>query len=201
MKIQTLKLSLLVCLVSSFVLIDGPYQIGDTVKDFQVKSISGQMVSLKNYDDQKALIVTFMCNTCPIVQLYDQRIKDLYQMYAPKGVALLGINANSPKRQPGDSFEKMKEKAEKQGYTFDYAIDETQAVAKAFGATHTPQAFLLKRIDTDWQLVYMGAIDNAPQDPANISKQYLKDAIEAILIDKEVKTTKTKAVGCSIKWL
>lgn len=205
MKTYLPLLILVILLFSSFakpeLTFTTPYQIGDMVKDFHLKSVSNKMVSLKDYQNQKGVVVIFICNTCPIVQLYEQRIKDLHAFYSAKGYPVLAINANSAQRQPGDSFEKMQEKATKQSYPFDYLLDETQEVAKSFGATNTPQAYLLQQTPQGWQLQYMGAVDNSAQDPNAVTKTYLKNAIDALLAGKEVKTTKTKAVGCSIKWL
>src|SRR5690606_10974089 len=176
------------------------YEVGDTVQDFRLKNFDGKMVSLADYRDQKGVILIFDCNTCPYSKAYNQRIIDLHEKYSPKGFPVVTINANDPKMSPGDSFEEMVKRAENKGYTFPYLVDESQEVARAFGATNTPHVFLLSKSGSDFIVGYIGAIDNNSRNASSADKRYVENAIGAILEGKQVPVKKTKAVGCGIKY-
>lgn len=176
------------------------YQVGDAVQNFKLKNVDGKMVSLSDYRDQKGVILIFDCNTCPYSKAYNQRIIDLHEKYSPKGFPVVTINANDPKMSPGDSFEEMVKRAENKGYTFPYLVDESQEVARAFGATNTPHVFLLSKSGSDFIVGYIGAIDNNSRNASSADKRYVENAIGAILEGKQVPVKKTKAVGCGIKY-
>lgn len=176
------------------------YEVGDTVKDFTLKNTDGKMISLSDYDNAKGIIVVFDCNTCPFSKAYNDRIMELNKKYKKSDFPLIAINANDPGMSPGDSFEAMVAQAKKKGYDFPYLFDETQNVAKSFGATNTPHVFVLKKEDDTFKVAYVGAIDNNAKSENNVSKRYVEDAVDAILADKAIPTTKTKAIGCGIKY-
>lgn len=176
------------------------YQVGDAVKDFELKGISGEMVSLENYDDAKGFILIFDCNTCPYSQAYLDRIKGLHAKYADKGYPVVAIQPNDPSRSPGDSFEKMVAYANENGYKHAYLYDETQEVARRFGATNTPHVYVLNKDDGKYVVNYIGAIDNNTRSAADADKKYVEDAVDALLKGQKPSVTKTKAIGCTIKW-
>ncbi len=176
------------------------YEIGDSVTDFKLKNVDGKMVALSDYKSAKGVIVIFDCNTCPYSKAYNERIQALNKNYASKGFPVIAINANSPEISPGDSFEEMKAVAKKKNYEFPYLIDETQQVAKSFGASNTPHVFVLQHVGNDFKVAYIGAIDNNTRDAANADKKYVEEAVEALLAGKTIPTEKTKAIGCGIKW-
>lgn len=176
------------------------YGIGDTVADFKLKNVDGKMVSLTDFKNSKGVIVVFDCNTCPVSKAYNTRIMELSKKYGSKGFPLVAINANSPEVSPGDSFEEMISVAKKKNYDFPYLVDETQDVAKSFGATNTPHVFVLKNESGAFKVAYIGAIDNNSRDASSADKRYVEDAVDALLTNKEVPTPKTKAIGCGIKW-
>jgi peroxiredoxin len=176
------------------------YGVGDTVSDFKLKSVDGKFVSLADFKDAKGVIVIFDCNTCPFSKAYNDRIVALDQKFSSKGFPLIAINSNDPEVSPGDSFEEMVSHAKEKGYKFPYLFDETQSVAKAFGATNTPHVFVLKRDGKKFSVAYIGAIDNNVKDESAADKKYVEHAVEALLAGKEVSITKTKAMGCGIKW-
>src|SRR5690606_19754916 len=176
------------------------YEVGDTVADFKLKNVNGKMVSLSDYTSSKGVIVIFDCNTCPYSKAYNERILELNKNYASKGFPVVAIQPNDPAISPGDSFDEMVKQAERKKYDFPYLFDETQSVSRAFGATNTPHVFLLKNNGGKFSVAYIGAIDDAPRDAAGVSKKYVEEAINAILSSKEVPSTKTKAIGCTIKW-
>jgi peroxiredoxin len=176
------------------------YEVGDLVADFKLKNTTGKTVSLSDYKTAKGVIVVFDCNTCPYSKAYNERIIALNKKYAAKGFPLLAINANDPEKSPGDSFNEMVAYAKKNNYDFPYLVDESQSVAKTFGATNTPHVFVLSKNGADFKVAYIGAIDNNTQDAASADKKYVEEAVEALLSEKAVPTTKTKAIGCTIKW-
>lgn len=176
------------------------YEVGDKVADFKLKNVDGKMVSLADYKSAKGVIVIFDCNTCPYSKAYNERIIALNGKYASQGFPVVAIQPNDPQVSPGDSFEEMKKLAEKKGYSFPYLFDETQQVAKSFGATNTPHVFLLEKSSADFKVVYIGAIDDNARDTSAVTKKYVEEAVDAMLSGKSVSTGKTKAVGCTIKW-
>lgn len=173
------------------------YQIGDQAEDFSLKNIDGKNVALKDYKNAKGYLVIFTCNHCPYAKMYEDRIIDLHKVYEAQGYPVIAINPNDPKIQPDDSYEKMQERAKEKSYAFAYVFDETQEVARKFGATKTPHVFIL---DKDRKVRYIGAIDDNAQDAQQASKFYVADAIKELQKDMPISVTTTKAVGCSIKW-
>jgi len=176
------------------------YEVGDTVADFKLKNVDGKTVSLGDYKTSKGVIVIFDCNTCPYSKAYNDRIIALNAKYESQGFPVVAINANDPSISPGDSFEEMVAIAKKKKYDFPYLVDETQAVAKAFGASNTPHVFVLKKEEGSFKVAYIGAIDNNTKNGADADKKYVEQAVEDLLSGKAVSTPKTKAIGCGIKW-
>lgn len=176
------------------------YGVGDTVSDFKLKNVDGKMVSLSDYKSGKGAIVIFDCNTCPYSKAYNDRIIALNKKYAAQGFPVITINANDPSDSEGDSFEEMVSLAKRKKYDFPYLVDETQNVARAFGATNTPHVFVLKNEGGTFIVAYIGAIDDNARDASSASKKYVEDAVDALLSNKAVPATKTRAIGCGIKW-
>jgi peroxiredoxin len=199
---KTIKFSSLL-LVLSVLLFAGrtvKYEVGDRVSEFKLKNVDGKMISLSDYKSGKGVIVIFDCNTCPYSKAYNDRIIGLNKKYASQGFPVVTINANSPEISSGDSFDKMVAQAKKKNYDFPYLVDENQEVARAFGATNTPHVFVLKKDGSDFTVAYIGAIDNNSRDASAADKKYVEEAVDALLSGKEVPATKTKAIGCGIKW-
>lgn len=176
------------------------YEVGDTVADFSLKNVDGKMVSLSDYKSAKGVIVIFDCNTCPYSKAYNSRIIDLNKKYASAGFPVITINPNDPAQSAGDSFERMVQQAREKGYTFPYLVDESQEVSRAFGATNTPHVFIVRREGSAFKLVYIGAIDDSARDQSAIKRKYVEEAVDALLEGKPVPSTRTKAIGCTIKW-
>ncbi len=176
------------------------YEVGDYAEDFSLKNVDGEMVSLKDYKEAKGFIVVFTCNTCPYAKMYEQRIIDLDKKYSEKGYPVIAIMPNDERKVPGDSFDEMKKRSASKGYTFPYLKDETQQVAKAFGATKTPHVFVLSKSDKQYKVEYIGAIDDNPKSSESVNTRYVEDAVDALLTGKQVPKTTANAVGCSIKW-
>lgn len=171
--------------------------VGDKAPDFKLKNIDGNELSLADMSGNKGFIVVFTCNTCPYSVMYEDRIIDLNKKYAPMGYPVVAINPNDANRRPGDSFSEMKIRAKEKGFDFPYLYDETQEVAKSYGATRTPHVYLL---DSSRTVKYIGAIDNNASDANEVSTYYLADAIAAMEKGSDPDPGFTKAVGCTIKW-
>jgi peroxiredoxin len=176
------------------------YKVGDVVKDFSLKNVDGNMVTLQGSTTTKGYIIVFTCNHCPFSQAYEQRIMDLDVKYRPLGYPVIAINPNDPAIVPDDSFDNMVALAQQKGYTFPYLLDETQEVAKAFGATKTPHVFIVNKKKNKFILEYIGAIDNNTDDASKADKKYAEDAVNALLAGKSPEVKETKAIGCGVKW-
>jgi thiol-disulfide isomerase/thioredoxin len=180
--------------------------LGATAPDFNLPGVDGRNWTLKNFADAKILVVVFTCNHCPTAQDYQERIKAIAADYKAKGVALVAINANDANAlrpdelawsDMSDSFAEMKIRAREGHYNFPYLYDgDTETVASAYGPVATPHAFVF---DAARKLRYEGAIDDS-QRLDHVTKHYLRDVIDALLAGQAPAVTKTKLIGCSIKW-
>jgi len=179
---------------------EGPFRAGDKASDFSLKSVKGEMVSLSDMENAKGFIVVFTSNVCPVAKKYEQRVIDLHKEFGAKGYPVVAINSNDPGVNPGDSFEEMKKVASDKDYAFTYLRDESQAVAKLYGATNTPHVYVLSKKGENLKVEYVGAIDNNADDAAKANKAYVSDAVNSLLKGDNVMVTSTKAIGCSIKW-
>jgi peroxiredoxin len=157
----------------------------------------GQQHSLSSFADKKVVVVVFSCNHCPYVQAYEERMIAFQRGYAAKGVQLIAINSNETDHYPEDNFGEMVKRAKSKGYNFPYLRDDDQAVANAYGATHTPEFFVF---DEKRKLRYRGKFDDNYQNPAAVKAHYLTAAVDALLSGKEVTEPETYSVGCTIKW-
>ncbi len=172
-------------------------QLGQTANSFgPLKSADGNIYGLSDFLE-KLLVVIFSCNHCPYVVAYEERIKALQSDYAARGVRVIAINANDAVKYPDDSFEKMIVRAQEKHFNFAYLHDADQSVARAFGATNTPHAFVL---DEKRALRYVGRIDDSWDRPERVKQHDLRKALDALLSGETPKPASTLPVGCSIKW-
>jgi peroxiredoxin len=201
MKVLSLLILLFVFMEKSYTdfPLPPPLKVGDKAPAFKLKNVDGKMVSLSDYEQSKGLVVVFSCNHCPYVVKYEDRINDLSKKYAPLGFPLVAINPNAPKVE-ADSYEKMIERHREKSFTFPYLLDDTQVIAKKYGAEKTPHVYILERKGKDFIIRYIGGIDDSPGDPEKVTKSYAAEAIDALLAGKEVPIKETKAIGCTIKW-
>lgn len=176
-----------------------PLAVGSTapMADAKMKNVDGSMVSIADVKGDKGTLVIFTCNHCPYVKAWESRIDELGNAYMAKGIGVIAINANDPKVQGEDSFEAMQSRAKERGRKYPYVVDETSDVARAFGATKTPEAFLF---DASGKLVYHGAVDDNVKDPQAVTASWLEDALEAVVAGNPPATQTSKALGCSIKF-
>ncbi len=172
--------------------------LGTTAPDFQLPDTSGKIVSPADFTDAPALLVVFMCNHCPYVIHIRAGLAQLARDYLPKGVAIVGINANDVANYPEDSPARMKAEVKGAGYLFPYLYDETQAVAKAYHAACTPDIYLF---DKNRKLVYRGQFDGSrPGNGIPVTGTDLRAALDAVLAGKPVSPTQKASMGCNIKW-
>lgn len=173
-------------------------KLGTPAPDFKLTSVDGRLVGLDDFRDSPALLVIFMCNHCPFVKHVADGIAQLARDYQPRGVAIVGINSNDAAAHPQDSPEQMVHEAEARGYSFPYLFDETQEVAKAYGAACTPDFFLYGK---ERKLVYRGQFDaSRPGNGVPVTASDLRIALDAVLAGKSPPERQTPSIGCNIKW-
>lgn len=174
-------------------------EIGQQAPDFALPGIDGQTHRLSDLlRDHRAVAVIFSCNHCPYVRAWEGRMIDLQREYAERGVALVAINPNDDVRYPDDSFEAMKQRAQEQGFNFRYLRDESQEVARAYGAVCTPDFF---GFNAAGLLQYRGRLDagrTGPPPPG--SPRELYDAMRLIAATGRGPEQQIPGIGCSIKW-
>ena len=174
-----------------------PLALRERLVPFSLPATDGTTVSAEQFADRPVLAVAFWCNHCPYVKAWEDRMSALQREYTRRGVQFVMINSNDAVKHPDDSFDAMKTRAREKAYPFPYLSDESQEVARKFGATRTPEIFLF---DASRTLRYHGAPDDNFENPDAVSVPYLKDAIEAILAGRDPVTTTTPPKGCTIKW-
>jgi peroxiredoxin len=170
---------------------------GDAAPDFALPGVDGATHRLSEFAGRPFLVTTFWCNHCPYVQAWEGRMIDLAQRYGPRGVAFLLINSNDDRAYPEDSFESMARRAKEKGYPFPYLRDESQEVARAYGALVTPHPMLF---DAQRRLLFQGRIDDNHERPDRVSHRYLETALEQALSGRPVRPTELPVLGCSVKW-
>ncbi len=176
-----------------------PLPIGSpvTMGDNEMTAVDGGTVSIKGLKGAKGTLVIFTCNHCPYVKAWEPRFAKAGNKAIEMGFGVVAINANDPQAYAEDSFEEMKARSAKLGLKFPYAVDATSDIARAYGASKTPEVFLF---DADDKLVYYGAIDDNYRDASKVEQRYLEDALRAVAAGEAVPKPVTKALGCSIKF-
>lgn len=175
------------------------YAIGDRATDFSLPGVDGKQVSLADFKDAKGFLVIFTCNDCPYAIAYQERIIALDNKYRPLGVPVIAIQPNSPQAKPGESLEKMRQRAEEMAYPFPYLLDEGQKIYPQYGATRTPHVFLLEKTGAGNIVRYIGAIDDNYRDPAQVEQRFVENAVDSLLAGGTIDPETTRAIGCSIK--
>jgi peroxiredoxin len=180
--------------------------LGSSAPDFSLPGVDGKIHSLSDYASNPVLVVVFTCNHCPIAQMYEQRIQQLEADYRDRGVAVVAIQPNNPKAirideldssDISDSLEEMKIRFAYKNLHYPYLYDgETQSVARAYGPQATPHVFIF---DKDRKLRYEGRMDNSYRKEM-VNTQDARNAIDALLTNRDVPVKKTGVFGCSTKW-
>lgn len=169
---------------------------GDTAPDFSLLGTDDKRHSIGDYDGYKGLLVIFMCNHCPYVKAKTEALNELYTKFGSE-IAIVGINSNDSTDYPEDSFDAMKTTAKEKGFGFDYLVDETQQIAKAYGAVCTPDPFLF---DANRKLVFHGRLDNAASPEDAPTEKTMIINIEKMLDGQHIDPEFDPSIGCSIKW-
>jgi peroxiredoxin len=171
--------------------------IGKPAPAFGLKGVDGKSHSLSDYVGKNVVVVVFTCNHCPAAVKAEDRLIQLQKDYAKKGVQLVAINSNETDNHPTDSFEHMVKRAAEKGFNFPYLRDDTQDVARAYGALRTPHAFVL---DKGRKVRYHGRVDDNIDDASAVKRHDLREAIDEVLTGKAVSVPITPPVGCNVKW-
>ena len=176
-----------------------PLKLGQVapMKNVKMKSVDGSEVTLASAAGAKGTLVVFTCNACPWAKMWEQRVAEIGNEALGHGLGVVAINSNDPSVNDEDGYATMQERAKTLGVKFPYVVDGTSDVARAFGASRTPEVFLF---DAKGKLVYHGAVDDNARDAAAVEKNYLKDAVHAVAAGKAVAVSDTKALGCTTKF-
>lgn len=170
---------------------------GAIAPDFTLPATDGKIYSLKDFKNAPVLVLFFTCNHCPYVINSDETTRKTVERFKPKGVAFVGINSNSAKSVPEDSFEAMKKRMEHHRFPWIYLHDATQETAKKYGAMRTPHFFVF---DKDRKLIYTGRGVDSPRIPEKITINNLERALEEHLAHKPISIPRTNPIGCNVKW-
>ncbi len=173
--------------------------LGDAVPMAEVKmtNVNEREFTLATAEGKKGTLVVFTCNHCPWAKMWEKRVSEIGNAAMAAGLGVVAINSNDPAVSAEDGFAEMKKRAKTLKMKFPYVVDATSDVARAFGATRTPEAFVF---DASGKLVYHGTVDDSPRDAAAVKDAWLKDAVNAVASGKGVSVAQTKAMGCSIKF-
>jgi peroxiredoxin len=184
-------------LVSASVTCAGEYNpvlsIDDSAPTWKdLPGVDGQKHSSADLAKSKAIVLVFTCNSCPYAIDYEKRIIALTKQFASQGVAVVAVNVN---KIPEDSLDEMTARATSQGFNFAYLYDNSQQIARDYGATYTPEFFVL---DQQRKIAYMGALDDSPAVD-KVQEQFVVNALTALLAGERPKVTETVAIGCRIR--
>ena len=172
--------------------------LGKNIPQFSLRGIDGKLYSNADFNDSKVLVALFICVHCPYVKAVEERITELQNYFSSKSVEFLAICSNDSERYPEDAPDGMREQSRKNQWKFPYLIDDNQEMAKSFGAVCTPDIFVFNE---ERRLVYRGRIDDNWKEPAKVTKEELKNAINELLADRDLDAKKQfPSMGCSIKW-
>ncbi|HIG98390.1 TPA: thioredoxin family protein [Candidatus Woesearchaeota archaeon] len=175
---------------------DFKMQLGSMAIDFDLRGVDGRNYMMRYYLNKEILVVVFTCNHCPYAQAYEQRLIDMAREFSAKA-AFFAINSNDSSKYPQDSLENMKTRAMEKGYPYPYLCDESQNIARAYGALVTPHVFVF---DKSGKLAYQGGIDNNWENKAAATEHYLRSALSELAAGREVTRKTAPVIGCSIKW-
>jgi len=171
--------------------------LGSVLPEFNLKGTDDKIYDSTTYSDFNAMLIIFSCNHCPYVQAYENRMQMIQEDYRKDNLLVFAINSNDDSQYPDDSFESMKIRSKEKEFNFPYLRDKDQSIAKAFGATHTPEIFLF---DKERELVFHGKIDDNWQEETLVKNSYLRNAIVEMLKGESISVPETFTIGCTIKW-
>lgn len=172
-------------------------QIGEEAPPFSLIDTEGETYSLNDFDDYDTLVIFFTCNHCPYVIGSDEVTRETVEKYITRDVAFVGINSNSEKTYPEDSYENMVKRMEEHHFPWLYLHDPKQKVAKAYGALRTPHFFVFNK---DRELIYTGRGVDSPRDTSKMQVNDLENALGEHLKGRQISVPVTNPIGCNIKW-
>lgn len=171
--------------------------LGEKAPDFTLPATDGKTYSLKDFESAKVLVIFFTCNHCPYVTGSDEVTRQTVDRFGKHGVTFVGINSNSKNTYPEDSFDHMVARMKEHQFPWVYLYDESQEIAKRFGALRTPHFFVF---DANRKLIYCGRAVDSPRDASKITSYDLEKALEEHLAGKKISVPLTNPKGCNIKW-
>lgn len=171
--------------------------LGQACPDFHLPSVTGEFFKLSDFDSSRALVIMFICGHCPYVKAIEDRLVRLAREFESQGAAFVGICSNDAAENQEDQPKELLKRWREKDFKFPYLIDESQDVARAFGAVCTPDLYVY---DRDRKLRYRGRLDDSWRRPEKVQRRELAEAIAAILSGQPVQTLQNPSMGCSIKW-
>lgn len=171
--------------------------IGAKAPNFKLPATDGRIYSLDDFKEAKGLLIFFTCNHCPYVIGSDEMTRKAAEKYQKRGIQFVAINSNSQNTIPEDSFDKMKERMEKEKFPWIYLYDESQEIAKAYGALRTPHFYLF---NDKRELVYTGRGVDTPRDTSKMKTNDLERTLDEFLAGKPISISVTNPIGCNVKW-
>ncbi len=172
-------------------------QLNEKAPDFSLPATDGKTYSLSDFDDSSVLVIFFTCNHCPYVIGSDEATRSTADKFASRGVKFVGINSNSKNTYPDDDYPHMVERMKKHKFPWIYLYDESQEVARNYGALRTPHFFVF---DHQRKLIYTGRGNDFPRDTSRMTVNDLENALEDHLSGNPVRTPVTNPIGCNVKW-
>jgi peroxiredoxin len=173
-------------------------EFGMPCPEFTLPATNGKTYSLNDFKNNNPLLIIFICNHCPYVKAIEDRLIQLGHDLKKRQINVVAICSNDSVSYPEDSFENLKKRAEEKNYPFVYLHDESQSVAKTFGAICTPDYFVY---DGDNKLAYRGRLDDSWKEPSQVKHREMFEAILEIAAHKPISRPQTPSMGCSIKWV
>ncbi len=171
--------------------------LSEKAPNFKLPATDGKTYQLSDFDDSRLLVIFFTCNHCPYVIGSDEMTRQTAEKFAPQDVKFIGINSNSKVTYPEDDFEHMVVRMEENKFPWLYLYDETQEIARTYGALRTPHFFVFNK---ERKLVYTGrGVDN-PRDTSKMTVNDLEKALNEQLAGKPVSVPLTNPIGCNVKW-
>jgi peroxiredoxin len=175
-----------------------PLAFGDIAPPFErVKGVDGEEYSLRSFDDKSILVFIFIANRCPTARVYNERLKTIQRDYGSRGVQIIAVNSDSSYLYSAESLEEMEKIAKERGFNFPYLKDEDQSIGKRYGAWVTLHAFVF---DKQRRLRYRGRVDDS-RDEEDVEVSDLRNALDDILVDREVKVPETRPFACFIEYV
>ena len=173
-------------------------QFGSDCPDFKLPAVDGKSYQKTDFLNGRPLVVMFICNHCPYVQAIEDRLIQLAADLKKHSIHVVGICSNDDKNYPDDSFANLKKRAEEKNYPFVYLHDETQQIARTFGAVCTPDFFVF---DNSGKLAYRGRLDDSWKNASQVQQRELFDAVIELHSNKPISRPQIPSMGCSIKWV